>query len=70
MHRIQLEINSNDIFDKVMFFLNVLPKNKVKLTVSHPKKPDNHHRTFEDFLKQTHPVEKIGSLDRETLHAR
>jgi len=32
MHTIRLDI-SNDIFDKVMFFLENLPKNKVKLKV-------------------------------------
>ncbi len=69
MHRIQLDI-SNDIFDKVMFFLNYLPKNKVKLTISNPKKPAEHHNIFEDFLNQTHTVKAIGSLDRETLHER
>ena len=30
--RIQLDI-SNDIFDKVMFFLENLPKNKIKITL-------------------------------------
>ena len=69
MHRIQLDI-SNDIFDKVMFFLNYLPKNKVKLTISSPKKPVEHHNIFEDFLSQTHTVEAINSFDRETLHER
>lgn len=42
MHTLKLEINDT-IFDKVMFFLNNLPKNDVKLTVestttSQPKK--------------------------------
>ena len=32
MHTLKLEINDT-IFDKVMFFLNNLPKNDVKLTV-------------------------------------
>jgi len=42
MHTLKLEINDS-IFDKVMFFLNNLPKNDVRLTVessttSKPKK--------------------------------
>ncbi len=41
--RIQLDV-SNDIFDKVMFFLENLPKNKVKLNFDispkKEKKPD------------------------------
>jgi hypothetical protein len=42
MHTLKLEVNDT-IFDKVMFFLNNLPKNDVKLTVensttSRPKK--------------------------------
>jgi len=36
MHTIRLDI-SNDIFDKVMFFLENLPKNKVKLQVEEDK---------------------------------
>lgn len=42
MHTLKLEVNDS-VFDKVMFFLNNLPKNDVKLTVestteSKPKK--------------------------------
>lgn len=42
MHTLKLEI-TDSVFDKVMFFLNNLPKNDVKLTVesttqSKPKK--------------------------------
>jgi hypothetical protein len=47
MHTLKLEINDR-IFDKVMFFLNNLPKNDVKLTVesSITSKPKKLNRQF------------------------
>ncbi len=46
--RIQLDV-SNDIFDKVMFFLENLPKNKIRLNFdSSPKKEKK-----QDIFSQT-----------------
>lgn len=40
MHTLKLEVNDS-VFDKVMFFLNNLPKNDVKLTVASTTKKLN-----------------------------
>lgn len=50
MQRVQLDISS-DIFDKVMFFLENLPKNLVTIT----KEPKSTHKKFPScFL---HPIQ-------------
>ena len=73
MQRVQLDI-SNDIFDKVMFFLENLPKNKIKLnldTVLNQKSSKvEKNLIFEDFLNQTQKVNIITKLDRDELHER
>jgi hypothetical protein len=38
MHTLKLEVNDT-VFDKVMTFLNNLPKNDVKLTIENTSKP-------------------------------
>ena len=43
--RIQLDISS-DIFDKVMFFLENLPKNKIRLNFDTSPKKENKHDIF------------------------
>jgi hypothetical protein len=74
MQRIQLDISS-DIFDKVIFFLENLPKNKVKLnletilTYNYPKQ-DNQNLLFNDFLKDSQQVNMITKFDRDELHER
>ena len=40
MQTIQLDVSS-DIYDKVMAFLEILPKDKVKLSIPNAKKPFN-----------------------------
>ena len=73
MQRVQLDI-SNDIFDKVMFFLENLPKNKIKLnldTVLNQKSSKvEKNLIFEDFLNQTQKVNIITKFDRDELHER
>lgn len=71
---IRLDI-STDIFDKVMFFLENLPKNKVKLQLENrfnqqdtEKKEDD--LLFSDFLNHSQGVDTIQTFDRETLHER
>ncbi len=49
MQTIQLNI-SNDIFEKVMSFLELLPKNKIDIVQnSKPKKPQQHKESFLKF---------------------
>ena len=73
MQRVQLDI-SNDIFDKVMFFLENLPKNKIKLnfdnvfTQTSPKVEQT--LIFGDFLNHTQKVNTITKFTRDELHER
>lgn len=69
--RIQLDV-SNDIFDKVMFFLENLPKNKVKLNFENilNSHKDEDNSMFGDFLNTTQKVKSITNLDRDALHER
>ena len=65
MHTIRLDV-SNDIYDKVMFFLENLPKNKVKLQL---EKNDNNmtkkeKKSLVEFF-QSSPLVGTVSLDRE-----
>ena len=73
MQRVQLDI-SNDIFDKVMFFLENLPKNKIKLNFDTVLNQNNSkvekNLIFEDFLNQTQKVNIITKFDRDELHER
>ena len=74
MQRIQLDISS-DIFDKVMFFLENLPKNKVKLnfdTVLNPKNIQKKEQDllFGDFLNHSQKVNHITKFDRDELNER
>ncbi|HHH18975.1 MAG TPA: hypothetical protein ENK86_00470 [Campylobacterales bacterium] len=62
---VRLDI-SNDIFDKVMFFLENLPKNKIKLELE-KREPDS---LFGDFLNHSQSVDVIQKFDREALHER
>lgn len=69
---IRLDISS-DIFDKVMFFLENLPKNKVKLQLEnrfHQKNYKEQNLLFGDFLTHSQSVDVIQKFDRETLHER
>ena len=73
MQRVQLDI-SNDIFDKVMFFLENLPKNKIKLNfdtvLNQNSSKVEKNLIFEDFLNQTQKVNIITKFDRDELHER
>ncbi len=61
MQTVRLDI-SNDIFDKVLFFLENLPEDKIKYKLESP--------LFADFLNLSKEVEKINTVDREELHER
>jgi len=71
--KVQLEI-SNDIFDKVISFLENLPKNKIQLnfeTVFNQKSSKVEETLiFGDFLKHTQRVSSITKFDRDELHER
>ena len=74
MQRVQLDISS-DVFDKVMFFLENLPKNKVKMhfeTVLNQKNSERKEQNliFGDFLKHSEKVNTITKFDRDKLHER
>ena len=70
MQRIELDVSS-DIIDKVLFFLENLPKNKVKLNFeNHSKIPQKRISPFEDFLSHTQEVDTIKKFDRDSLHER
>ena len=74
MQRVQLDISS-DIFDKVMFFLENLPKNKIKLNFenilnyNHVKKKSQ-NLLFGDFLSHSQQVNVITKFNRDELHER
>lgn len=63
MHTIRLDI-SNDIYDKVMFILENLPKNKVKLQLEKDEVPLRYKSSLTDFF-QSSPLVGAISLDRE-----
>jgi hypothetical protein len=73
MQRVQLDISS-DIFDKVMFFLEHLPKNKIKLNfdnVFNQSSPKVEPKLiFSDFLNHTQKVNTITKFSRDELHER
>jgi len=74
MQRVQLDISS-DIFDKVMFFLENLPKNKVKLNFDNILNPKNIQKKeqdliFKDFLNHSQKVNNITKFDRDELNER
>lgn len=73
MQRVQLDI-SNDIFDKVMFFLENLPKNKIKLNLdtvfTQNTSEVDQKLIFGDFLNHTQKVNTISKFDRDELHER
>jgi len=53
MQTIQLNI-SNDIFEKVMSFLELLPKNKINIVQnSKSKKPQQHKESLVDFFQSS-----------------
>jgi len=53
MQTIQLNI-SNDIFEKVMSFLELLPKNKIDIVQnSKPKKPQQQKESLGDFFQSS-----------------
>lgn len=73
MQRVQLDI-SNDIFDKVMFFLENLPKNKIKLNFDNvfTQSTSTVEQTliFGNFLNDTQKVDTITKFSRDELHER
>ena len=53
MQTIQLDISS-DVFDKVMSFLEILPKNKVRVTKNIlSKKPQQQQNSLADFFQSS-----------------
>jgi len=73
MQRVQLDISS-DIFDKVISFLESLPKSKIRL---HQEKESHHTasqtekvHTFSDFLNHSQRTHNSIKFDRDALHAR
>jgi len=73
MQKVHLDISS-DIFDKVFYFLNQLPKNKIQVTIEHDSKenltPQQHQSIFEDFLTYSQEVKTVQKFDRDALHER
>jgi len=74
MQRVQLDISS-DIFDKVMFFLENLPRNKIKLNFENilnynHVKQESQNLLFGDFLSHSQQVNVITKFDRDELHER
>jgi len=63
MHTIRVDV-SDDIYDKVLFILENLPKNKVKLQVEKEEVPSKQKGSLIDFF-QSSPLVGTVSLDRE-----
>ena len=70
MQTIQLDISS-DIFDKVMSFLEILPKNKVRVTMNNLyKKPQQKKNSLGDFFQSSPLVGLSIERDQEVYNAR
>ncbi len=70
MQTIQLNI-SNDIFDKVMSFLEILPKNKVVIVRDNkPQKPKNKKGSLVDFFQSSPLVGLDFSRSSEVYQGR
>jgi len=70
MQSIQLDISS-DIFDKVMSFLEILPKNKVRVTVNDlSEKPQQTKNSLGDFFQSSPLVGLSFERSQETYSAR
>ena len=66
MQTIRLDV-SNDIYDKVITFIENLPKNKVKLQLEKKEKiPDNKDSNSLVEFFQSSPLVGEVSLDRDT----
>ena len=70
MQRVQLDISS-DIFDKVMFFLEHLPKNKIKLNFDNVFNQSSskveQKLIFSDFLNHTQEVNTITKACKDRV---
>ena len=70
MQTIQLDISS-DIFDKVMSFLEILPKNKVRVTTNLlSKKPQQQKNSLTDFFQASPLVGLELERNQETYSDR
>ena len=70
MQTIQLDISS-DIFDKVMSFLEILPKNKVRVTMNNLyKKPQQKKNSLGDFFQSSPLVGLSIERNQEVYNGR
>ena len=70
MQTIQLDISS-DVFDKVMSFLEILPKNKVRITMNNlSKNPQQKKNSLGDFFQSSPLVGLSIERNQETYSAR
>jgi len=69
MQTIQLDISS-DIFDKVMSFLEILPKNKVRVTNYLSKKTQPTKESLGDFFQSSPLVGLSFERSQETYSGR
>jgi len=69
MQTIQLDISS-DIFDKVMSFLEILPKNKVHITNYLSKKTQPKKESLGDFFQSSPLVGLSFERSQETYSGR
>ena len=69
MQTIQLDISS-DIFDKVMSFLEILPKNKVRVTNYLSKKTQPKKESLGDFFQSSPLVGLSFERSQETYSGR
>jgi len=69
MQTIQLDISS-DIFDKVMSFLEILPKNKVRVTNYLSKKAQPKKESLGDFFQSSPLVGLSFERSQETYSSR
>ena len=66
MYTIRLDV-SNDIYDKVLFILENLPKNKVKLQIEKKDSPSLGQKNSLVEFFQSSPLVDSVSLDREQV---
>jgi len=70
MQTIQLDISS-DIFDKVMSFLEILPKNKVRVKMNKSiQKPQQKKESLGDFFQSSPLVGLSLERNQETYSGR
>ena len=69
MQSVKLDISS-DIFDKVLSFLEMLPKQKVHITINNLQKNQSKHKSLSEFFQSSPLVGLDITRSKESYKAR